>query len=84
MPTDDAKSLLEALKIAKASKNGLPMQIQDAVSEIAKSSDPQVRGKRANEVSRWLYAESNQPGVDQFTVMGYNALRNALAPFIVD
>lgn len=82
MPTDHAKALMEALKIAKASKNGLPMQIQDAVSEIANSKDPQVQGKRANDVTRWLYAESNQPGVDQFTVMGYNALRNALEPFI--
>lgn len=79
---DEKKALLEALKIAKAGKHGLPMQIQDSVTAIAKSTDAADQRKRANEVSRWLYAESNQPGIDQFTVMGYNALRNALAPFI--
>ncbi|GAC1390949.1 MAG: hypothetical protein NVSMB31_08120 [Vulcanimicrobiaceae bacterium] len=80
----DKKSspLLEALKIAKASKNGVPMQIQNAVKEIETSTDENERRRWANEVSRWLYAESSKPGVDKFTVMGYSALQNALAPYL--
>lgn len=84
MPTEPAKNLLEALKIAKANKAGLPIQIQTAVAEIAASEDPEFQRTRAQEVSRWLFVQSNEPGVDRFTQLGYNALRGALAPFIPD
>ena len=82
MPDHTKHPLLEALKIAKASPNGLPMQIQNTVKEIAESSSEIERSRKASEVSRWLYAECANPGIDQFTVMGYTALRNALAAYI--
>lgn len=74
--------LLEALKVARASKNGVPMQIQSLVQEIVDSEDPASRTQKANEISRWLYAEQQKPGVDQFTKMSYNALLNALSGYI--
>ena len=58
------------------------MQIQNMVKEVTVATDAAERKRWANEVSRWLFSESNKPGIDQFSVMGYNALRNALAPFI--
>ena len=82
MSDKDSKALLEALKIAKAVKNGLPMQIQNIVREVSVSTDPLERQRWAREASRWLYSESNKPGIDQFSVLGYSALRNALAPFL--
>ncbi|MDP9018145.1 MAG: hypothetical protein M3N19_07480 [Candidatus Eremiobacteraeota bacterium] len=82
MPDRNSSPLLEALKIAKASKSGVPMQIQNAVHEIENSKDENERRRWANEVSRWLYAETSKAGVDKFTVMGYSALQNALAPYL--
>lgn len=82
MSDNDSKALLEALKIARAVKNGVPIQIQNMVREVAAATDPREGQRWAGEVSRWLFEESNKPGIDQFSVLGYNALRNALAPFL--
>ncbi len=80
MSDTENKALLEALKIAKACKNGVPIQI---VKEVAATADPLERKRWANEVSRWLFSESKKPGIDRFSVLGYSALQNALAPFLL-
>ncbi|MBC5815315.1 MAG: hypothetical protein GIW97_02135 [Candidatus Eremiobacteraeota bacterium] len=82
MSDKENKALVEALKIAKNCKNGVPIQIQNMVKEVTVTADPIERKRWANEVARWLFSESNKPGIDQFSVLGYSALQNALAPFI--
>lgn len=82
MADQKPQPLLEALKIAKGTKAGVPIQIQKMVKQISDSEDAAERKSWAKDVSRWLYTEINKPGVDQFTVLGYSALQNALAPYI--
>ncbi|GAC1651897.1 MAG: hypothetical protein NVS9B12_00730 [Vulcanimicrobiaceae bacterium] len=82
MADQKPQPLLEAMKIAKGTKPGLPIQIQNMVKEIAESSDTEVQKGWAKDVARWLYAECNKEGADEFTILGYTALRNALAPYM--
>ena len=82
MADQKPQPLLEAVKIAKGTKAGLPMQIQTMLKAISESKDADERVRWAKDVSRWLYTEINKPGADQFTVLGYSALQNALASYL--
>lgn len=77
-----APSLLDALKVAKASKHGVPMHVQNTIEQIAGAPQSDERRAKANEIARWLYQESQAVGVDPFTQIGYNALRSALEPYM--
>ena len=80
---DSRMALMDALKVAKASGRGLPTQVQDQVKLIAEEQDESERHRLAAEVSRWIYSQHGVPGIDKFTLIAYNALRDALEPYMI-
>lgn len=84
MADSKPQPLLEAMKIAKGTKAGLPMHIQNMIHQIATTQDAQERARWAQDVSRWLYAESAKPDLDHFAALGYSTLSNALATYLAD
>ncbi|MBV8246587.1 MAG: hypothetical protein JOZ38_11735 [Candidatus Eremiobacteraeota bacterium] len=80
---DSRMALMDALKVAKASARGLPTQVQEQVRQIAEVQDENERHRLAAEVSRWIFSQHGVPGIDKFTLIAYNALRDALEPYMI-